>query len=83
MNSPIHKINKDKFLAEMQNRGWRLDEHTHSWIRPGARTQREAEQNWVDAILASIDCPHETQLSAATTTQVPFPKSTSETLKNA
>ena len=54
-----HTLNKQKFQAEMEKRGWQLDEATHSWLRPLGRSQREAEQNWVDAILASIDCQHE------------------------
>lgn len=54
-----HKLDKDLFLKEMEKRGWKIDEPTHTWLRPLGRTQAEAEKNWIDAILASISCPLE------------------------
>ena len=79
-----HKLNKDKFLEEMQKRGWILHDSLHTWIRPASRSQQEAEQNWVDAIVASIDCPFEATTKVEVDDQgVHISPRTSETLKNA
>ena len=86
-----HKLNKDKFLEEMQKRGWILHDSLHTWIRPASRSQQEAEQNWVDAIVASIDCPFEASSHIVTGNTkvevddqgVHISPRTSETLKNA
>ena len=79
-----HSLNKDKFLAEMQKRGWILHDSLHTWIRPASRSQQEAEQNWVDAIVASIDCPFEACTKVEVDDQgVHISPRTSETLKNA
>jgi len=79
-----HKLNKDKFLEEMQKRGWILHDSLHTWIRPASRSQQEAEQNWVDAIVASIDCPLEPHTKVEVDDQgVHISPRTSETLKNA
>jgi len=52
-----HKLNKVKFLAEMEKRGWVFNDKLAVWIRPASRTQRDAEANWIDSILTAIECP--------------------------
>jgi hypothetical protein len=55
-----HTLNKDKFLNEMQKRGWTFSD-SHGWLAPTDRsnTKQSMEQAWVDAIVASVDCPFE------------------------
>lgn len=54
-----HKISRDKFLAEMQRRGWRMD--GNGWIVPEGRRQHDKEADWYQSIVIAIECecPHE------------------------
>jgi hypothetical protein len=54
-----HTLNKDRFLIEMKKRGWTFSD-SHGWLAPvGAHTKQTMEQNWIDSIIESIDCPFE------------------------
>ncbi len=54
-----HKLNKDKFLAEMEKRGWKLD--PNGWIVPEGRRLHQHESDWLASILLAIECecPHD------------------------
>lgn len=54
-----HKINREKFLAEMQGRGWTLD--PNGWIVPEGRRQHDKEADWYTSMILAIECecPHE------------------------
>jgi hypothetical protein len=53
-----HRINKDKFLAEMEKRGWKLD--PVGWVVPEGRRIHQRESDWLASILLAIECecPH-------------------------
>ena len=59
-----HKLNKDKFIAEMALRGWKLD--GNGWIVPEGRRIHQRESDWLASILLSIECecPHEPKTPA-------------------
>jgi hypothetical protein len=58
MSAHVHRINKDKFVAEMAKRGWTLD--PNGWIVPEGRRIAQRESDWLASILLSIECecPH-------------------------
>lgn len=64
MSAHVHKLNKDKFIAEMSKRGWQLD--PNGWIIPEGRRIHQRESDWLASILLSIECecPHEAHPSA-------------------
>jgi len=51
---PKHTLNEEKFIAEMEKRGWRLDD-AYGWIKMSS-TKRQMEQEWRDSIIAAIEC---------------------------
>jgi len=66
MEAHKHKINREKFFAEMGRRGWTLD--PNGWIIPEGRRRADQEADWYDALLMSIECecPYaETKASSA------------------
>ena len=54
MQAHNHKLNKDKFLAEMEKRGWKLD--PNGWIVPEGRRIHQRESDWLASILLAIEC---------------------------
>jgi len=54
-----HRIDKERFLAEMALRGWQLD--PNGWLVPEGRRQADRESDWLASILLAIECkcPHE------------------------
>jgi hypothetical protein len=54
MSAHVHRINKDKFLAEMEKRGWKLD--PLGWVVPGGRRIHQRESDWLASILLAIEC---------------------------
>jgi hypothetical protein len=50
----VHRLNKDKFIAEMARRGWQLD--PNGWIIPEGRRIHQRESDWLASILLSIEC---------------------------
>jgi len=54
-----HILDKDRFQAELENRGWSLSAFGGDWVAPMYMTRKRMEQDWIDAILASVHCPHE------------------------
>jgi hypothetical protein len=64
-----HKISRDKFLAEMERRGWKMD--GNGWIVPEGRRQHDKEADWYQSILAAIECecPHAAASLATETVQ--------------
>jgi hypothetical protein len=59
MSAHVHKLNKDKFIAEMGKRGWQLD--PNGWIIPEGRRIHQRESDWLASILLAIECecPHD------------------------
>ena len=55
-----HRIDKDRFLAQMNTKGWCLDSNG-SWIVPPNRRIHQREVDWLEAIVGAIECecPHE------------------------
>ena len=54
MSAHVHKLNREKFIAEMARRGWKLDEV--GWIVPEGRRIHQRESDWLASILLSIEC---------------------------
>lgn len=54
MPTHTHTINRDKFLTEMQRRGWKLD--NVGWIVPEGRRMHDKEADWYQSILAAVEC---------------------------
>jgi hypothetical protein len=55
---PVHTINKDKVTAELNKRGWKRGQYGE-WIVPG---KADIEKDWMDSIMASINCEHENRI---------------------
>jgi hypothetical protein len=54
-----HTLDKNHFLFAMTKRGWTYSD-SHGWLAPtGRHTRATMEQDWIDSILESVDCPHE------------------------
>jgi hypothetical protein len=55
-----HTLNKDRFLEEMQARGWKFDD-VYGWLAPQVKglTKRMMEQHWIESILGAVECPHD------------------------
>ena len=72
-----HKLNKAKFLEAMLKRGWIYS--GVGWLIPVNRTRREAEQDFVDCIEESIECPYSTKPDTPVkTTETQKPKDSSK-----
>jgi hypothetical protein len=54
VSAHVHKLNKDKFIAEMAKRGWQLD--PNGWIIPEGRRIHQRESDWLASILLAIEC---------------------------
>jgi hypothetical protein len=54
MSAHVHKLSREKFIAEMARRGWKLDEV--GWIVPEGRRIHQRESDWLASILLSIEC---------------------------
>jgi hypothetical protein len=65
MTTHVHRLNREKFIAEMAKRGWQLD--PNGWIIPEGRRIHQRESDWLASILLAIECecPHPSALGAA------------------
>jgi hypothetical protein len=54
VSAHVHKLNREKFLAEMEKRGWKLD--GLGWIVPEGRRIHQRESDWLASILLAIEC---------------------------
>ena len=54
-----HSIDKNRFHAALQKRGWNLDGPEGSWIAPPGSTRVKMEKDWTECLLEAIHCPHE------------------------
>jgi hypothetical protein len=54
MTAHVHRLNREKFIAEMAKRGWQLD--TAGWIIPEGRRIHQRESDWLASILLAIEC---------------------------
>jgi hypothetical protein len=54
MPAHVHKLSREKFIAEMAKRGWKLDEV--GWIVPEGRRIHQRESDWLASILLAIEC---------------------------
>jgi hypothetical protein len=50
-------LNRAKVVEKLKQLGWVRDEH--GWIIPQGRTVEQQDNNWAQAILEAIECPHE------------------------
>lgn len=59
VSAHVHKLNREKFIAEMAKRGWQLD--PNGWIIPEGRRIHQRESDWLASILLAIECecPHD------------------------
>ena len=58
-----HEINRDKFFAEMEKRGWKME---HScWMIPTGRRRHDREVDWYESIISAIECPCEKEKEAS------------------
>lgn len=52
-----HAIDEDRFVVTLSERGWRYGEE--GWVAPAGSQRLKMEQDWREALLASVLCPHE------------------------
>jgi hypothetical protein len=54
VSAHVHRLNREKFIAEMAKRGWQLD--PNGWIIPEGRRIHQRESDWLASILLAIEC---------------------------
>jgi hypothetical protein len=57
----IHKLNKTKIHEELARRGWTVNQYL-AHEAPLNRSPAEQEEDWVQAVLAGIECELEAKL---------------------
>ncbi len=53
-----HNLNNDRFHDAMIKRGWHLDSNL-TWISPPGLSRVMMEKSFKEAIIDSVECPHE------------------------
>lgn len=53
---PIHTLDRQKVRNELLRRGWKTDKYSNGWIRPIGLTSAQAEDDWISATLAGVEC---------------------------
>jgi hypothetical protein len=52
-----HKIDEDRFVVALSERGWRYG--AAGWVAPAGSVRLKMENDWKEALLAAVVCPHE------------------------
>ena len=62
MMMATHKLNRAKVIEELKRLGWTLADGV--WTIPEGRTTQQQNNNWEQAVLNAIECPHEVPSSS-------------------
>jgi hypothetical protein len=71
MTAHVHRLNREKFIAEMAKRGWQLD--PNGWIIPEGRRIHQRESDWLASILLAIECECPVDHQQESSASVPKP----------